>query len=69
MRILQQQGILQATLRRLTRRITFHLSQRAGEGISVGVLLFSKEYGLLAQNEQAQQVLSQIKEEEKWYIL
>ncbi len=69
LRILQQQGILQATLRRLTRRITFHLSQRAGEGISVGVLLFSKEYGLLAQNEQAQQVLNQIKEEEKWYIL
>ena len=61
LRVLKEEGRDEATLARLTRRMQFHLSHRCGE-MEVGVLYFSKEYGLLGQSPNAQKLLGKITE-------
>ena len=56
-RILKEDGVCEETLARVTGRAAFHLGQRAGEGLEVGAVLFSKAYGLLSQTPQAGELL------------
>ncbi len=49
-------------LARVTERALFHLSHRA-DGMEVGLLMFSKEYGVLGQSENAPALLKKIMEE------
>ena len=57
LRILKEEGVCEETLARVTGRAAFHLGQRAGEGLEVGAVLFSKAYGLLSQTSQAGELL------------
>lgn len=47
-RILREEAMQEETLRRITARVLFHLQHRADE-MEVGVLIFSKEYGILGE--------------------
>lgn len=62
LRILEEQGGYEKTMDRLTNRVHFHLQYRAGEEMEVGAVLFSKEYGLLGQTNNAQYLIEKILE-------
>lgn len=62
LRILQESDLQEATLRRLTGRIGWHLAQKAGEELEIGALLFSKEYGLLGKTANANDLIKKITE-------
>ena len=61
-RLRRECGLAEATLARVTDRVLFHLSHRA-DGMEAGVLMFSKEYGILGQSENAPELLKKIMEE------
>lgn len=61
-RILKEENVFEPTMKRLAERVGFHLSQKA-EKMEIGAMLFSKEYGILGQTENAADLLQQIKEE------
>ena len=56
-RILSDARIREETLSRLTGRVAFHLDHRAAGEMETGVILFSKEYGILGQSENAETLL------------
>ena len=60
LRILREAGVYRETLERVTEKAAFHLSARAGEGLEVGAVLFSKAYGLLGRTENAEGLLKRI---------
>ena len=60
LRILKDAGCMEETLAGLLRRILFHLRHRAGEGMEIGTILFSKEYGLLAKSDNAMELIEKI---------
>lgn len=60
LRILKDAGCMEETLAGLLRRILFHLRHRAGEGMEIGTILFSKEYGLLAKSDNAIELIEKI---------
>lgn len=59
-RILDEAGLREKTLSRLAGRIAFILNHRAGESLETGAVLFSKEYGLLCETENAHRLLQAI---------
>ena len=60
LRILKDAGCMEKTLAGLTERVLFHLRHRAGEDMEVGTILFSKEYGLLAQSDNAGKLIEKL---------
>lgn len=58
--ILQEAGCRDRTLESLNRKILLHLRRRAGEDMEIGTILFSKEYGLLVQSENALALIDKI---------
>ena len=60
LRILQEAGCREKALDSLNERILFHLRHRAGENLELGTILFSKEYGLLAQSANALNLIENI---------
>ena len=60
LRILQEAGCREKALDSLNERILFHLHHRAGENLELGTILFSKEYGLLAQSANALDLIENI---------
>ena len=58
--ILQEAGCREKALESLNERILFHLRHRAGENLELGTILFSKEYGLLAQSANALDLIENI---------
>ena len=61
-RILRECGLDGPALARVTERALFHLAHRA-DGMEMGVVMFSKEYGVLGQSENAPALLKKIMEE------
>ena len=57
LRILQEEGVYEETLRLLTDRIAYNLRHRAGEELEAGVLVFSNVYGILGETENARELL------------
>ena len=55
-RILREEAMQEETLRRITARVLFHLRSRADE-MEVGVLIFSKEYGILGESENVRNLI------------
>ena len=53
-------GCFEKTMAGLTERILHHLRHRAGEELEIGTILFSKEYGLLAQSDNAGKLIEKI---------
>ena len=62
LRMLREEGTLDNTLLRLPDRVPFHLNHRAGDMLETGVMLFSKEYGVLGKSQNADRLLKQITE-------
>ncbi len=60
LRILQEAGCREKALDSLNERILFHLHHRTGENLELGTILFSKEYGLLAQSANALNLIENI---------
>lgn len=63
LRILQEAGLLEKTMERLTQRVLFHLQYRAGAELEMGCVLFSREYGLLGKSHNSDALIQQILEE------
>lgn len=61
LRILQENDLFHETLERLTERISFHLNRRS-EPMETGAVLYSREYGLLAQTQNTGMLLQRITE-------
>ena len=62
LRILQEQGLYEAVLHRLARRIDAMLPYKCGD-MEAGAILFSKEYGYLCETKDATALLCRIKED------
>ena len=62
LRILQEQGLYEAVLRRLAARIGTMMQYKSGE-METGAILFSKEYGYLCQTQGAAELLRRIRED------
>ena len=62
LRILREGGCWDEALGSLTRSIHQHLQYRCGESLETGVVVFSKEYGILGQTSNAFALLNHIKE-------
>ena len=63
LRILTEEGLYEQTLQRLMKRIQFILEYRCKEDFEIGAVLFSKEYGLLCQSLNANDLLKKILED------
>ncbi len=61
LRILEEASLRDAVMARITERAAFHLSRRAAP-MEVGVVLFSKTYGILGQSANAGRMLKSIME-------
>ena len=62
LRILQEEGVYDETLKLLTERIAGNLRHRAGEELESGVLVFSNVYGILGETENARDLLKKAME-------
>jgi cobalt-precorrin-5B (C1)-methyltransferase len=61
-RILDEEGLREQTLKRVADRISFILEHKTGNEPETGAILFSKEYGFLCATENAGELLRHIKE-------
>ena len=61
-RILREEGQDGAVLKSVTEKAMFHLQHRAGD-MEMGVIIFSKEYGILGESENARALLKKILEQ------
>ena len=61
LRIIDEAGLKEKTLEKLMQRILFILQKRAGENMTVGVVTFSKVYGLLAKSDNAQELMDRLR--------
>ncbi len=62
LRIIDEENLREAVLRRLTGRVAFNLRHRAGEDLEVGAMLFSNVYGLLSETDNARGLMKKIME-------
>ncbi len=63
LRILQEHGCMEETLRRVVARVEEMLGHRGGDELETGAIMFSKVYGCLGETSRAQSLLKKIKEE------
>ncbi|PWJ52152.1 cobalt-precorrin-5B (C(1))-methyltransferase CbiD [Faecalicatena contorta] len=57
---LKSQGILNQVMESITKRADFYLKQRAGSGLKIGAIIFSKEEGILGETEDTRVLLKEI---------
>jgi cobalt-precorrin-5B (C1)-methyltransferase len=62
-RILKEENLCDEALKRITDKIAFILNNRVGGELETGAVMFSKEYGLLSETDNAQSLLKRILEE------
>ena len=63
LRILQEEGIYENTLDRLTKQVNKLLTIRTGGEMETGAVLFSKIYGLLGKTDNTEELVNKIMEE------
>ena len=61
-RILREEGQDGTVLKSVTEKVMFHLQHRAGD-MEMGVIIFSKEYGILGESPNARALLKKILEQ------
>ena len=61
-RILKEEGLDKPVLKTVTGKVLFHLQHRA-EDMEIGVVIFSKEYGILGESDNARTLLQKILEQ------
>jgi len=59
--VLEEAGLAESTLERVTARAALHLAGRAGEDLETGMILFSKTRGVLGSTPNAERLLAQIR--------
>ena len=59
--VLEEAGLAESTLERVTARAALHLAGRAGEDLETGMILFSKTRGVLGSTPNAEHLLAQIR--------
>ena len=62
-RILKEKGLEKQTLESIAKKISFILDNRVSGSMETGAIVFSREYGLLCETENARQLLKHITEE------
>lgn len=67
--ILKETGYLEDTMQLIVLRIQYHLQRRAGEQMTVGVMMFSNVYGLLGQTDNAGELLLQAASEQSACVM
>lgn len=61
-RIIKEEGLDKPVLKTVTDKVLFHLQHRA-EDMEIGVVIFSKEYGILGESDNARSLLKKILEQ------
>ncbi len=64
LRILQEEGLYEETLKRISKQISSNLEYRSGGKITTGAIMFSKKYGFLGETDKARLLLTRILEEQ-----
>ena len=59
-RIIDEEGLREETLKRVTARVAFNLRHRAKEELETGAILFSNVYGVLSETENARTLMKKI---------
>lgn len=59
-RIIKSNGCFEKTFTKLIRNVDRNLKNRIGDNIEIGTILFSKEYGVLGETNNAQQLLKRL---------
>lgn len=57
---LKNQGVLNQVMETIAERADFYLKQRAGSGLKIGAIIFSKEDGILGETEDTRELLEKI---------
>lgn len=60
--LLQEEKLLESTIKNLMNKIDFYISIRAMERIKIGVVVFSNGYGILGRTEKAEEIIEELKE-------
>ena len=63
-RILKEEGVFEAAMKRLSDRVGFIMDRKVLGEMKTGAILFSKEYGNLAETKDAKDLLSLIREQQ-----
>ena len=61
-RIIEEEGMREETLRRVTAKVAFNLRHRAKEELETGAIIFSNVYGVLSETENARTLMKKILE-------
>lgn len=59
--LLAAEDLLKPVMDTVMKRILYHLQQRAGESLAIGVIMFSKERGILGKTKNADMILKEVK--------
>ena len=55
--ILERSGLMRKTMEHVMKKIEYYLNRRAYEAIEIGAIIFSNQYGILGQTENAKELL------------
>ena len=61
---LKERQLLRPVMETVIRRIEYHLRQRAGDKLTIGAVVFSKEEGILGKTKNTEELLEQIRREQ-----
>lgn len=63
--ILQKEQLLPATMKVLLQKIEYHLTRRSYDGMKIGAILFSSQYGYLGETSQVPYLIEQLRKSKK----
>ena len=63
--ILKEEGLLEAVMKDIMKRIEFYLTYRAGERLKIGAIVFSVEEGILGMTSDTPELLEYIQKERR----
>ena len=63
--ILKREDLLDAVMESVIKKVEFYLTNRAGEELKIGAIIFSKEDGILGKTSAVEELLEQIQKQKK----
>ncbi len=63
--ILKREDLLDAVMESVMKKVEFYLTNRAGEELKIGAIIFSKEDGILGKTSAVEELLEQIQKQKK----
>ena len=61
-RILKESDILEPVMKRIVDKALFYVNHRAGDELTIGIIMFSNEHGLLGVSENAEELVEEYRE-------